>query len=400
MSRLCLTFLCDGLTFSSGFDPPNFRPGGAVGFLIESKTGRSSLLLFRLWPIIQNYIKRTEIFSNMKVSNPIDIASKKIQYESAGAFNFRTLKMGIGPNRARRPFWLPAANYYVLAVAMVAAVFFVLWGALTEVSVDMPWVIAGVIASMLLAGAVILRETVLRRQYNRFLRAQREAGRGPIGRTSTLRESRASGKLSLEQNEAILAEIRQKSDAAKVLSKFSAGHREVFEICSEYISRNERELSRVNAGSPRLAPLLKSRARIADLQRFHLLQWAEIEARTLAAEAGNRTDPAEQIEAAQSALGVIESALATYPAEPSLIESRELLQDLVVSVRVSRWVEEAERAVFKGEFARGKSLYRDALFDLGRDNLRSRARDEAAAKLNAEIGRLEEMENRLADFGN
>jgi hypothetical protein len=41
-----LTFRCDGRNFSSGREPPNLCVGGAVGFLIESKTGRSSAFFF------------------------------------------------------------------------------------------------------------------------------------------------------------------------------------------------------------------------------------------------------------------------------------------------------------------------------------------------------------------
>jgi len=46
-SFLCLAFRPEGSTFASGREPPNFCPGGAVGFRIESKTGRSSTFFFR-----------------------------------------------------------------------------------------------------------------------------------------------------------------------------------------------------------------------------------------------------------------------------------------------------------------------------------------------------------------
>jgi len=44
---LCLAFLPDGSTLSSGREPPNFCPGGAVGLRIESKTGRSTFFFRR-----------------------------------------------------------------------------------------------------------------------------------------------------------------------------------------------------------------------------------------------------------------------------------------------------------------------------------------------------------------
>lgn len=293
-------------------------------------------------------------------------------------------------NRNRRPFWLPASNYYMLAVAVTGVFFFVAWGILHDGGMDAPWIAAGIGASIFLAGAVVLRETVLRRSQNRFLREEREMGGRGYGR---LGDHAHPNKLTLERNAAILSEIKQKSDAAKVLNRFSAGHREVFELCGEYIARNESELSTVSAGSPRLAPLLKSRAAVSDYHRYHLLQWAEIESRALTGEAQNRANPEEKIEAAKNALDVIESALRSYPSEPSLIESRELLQDLTVSIKVSHWVEEAGRAAFKGDYAQAKSLYRDALFYLGRDNIQSAGREQAAMQINAEIEKIRALES-------
>ena len=68
-------------------------------------------------------------------------------------------------NRMRPPFWLPASNYYVLAVAIALAFFFVVWGILDDVDgVRAPWQTAGVSASILLVGAVVLREMILRRR--------------------------------------------------------------------------------------------------------------------------------------------------------------------------------------------------------------------------------------------
>src|SRR5688572_26048007 len=132
-------------------------------------------------------------------------------------------------NGKRRPFWLPASNYYFLTVAVAAAFFFIVWGMLNELAVEMPWAVAGVSASILMAGAVVLRETVLRRGQNRYLREQRNLGRRAHSIGSSFSDTRHPEKLTLEKNAAILGEIKKKSDAAKVLNKFSAGHREVFE---------------------------------------------------------------------------------------------------------------------------------------------------------------------------
>ena len=297
-------------------------------------------------------------------------------------------------NRVRRPFWLPASNYYVLAVAISTAFLFLVWGILHDGGEETPWITAGIGACILLSGAVILREIVLRRAHDRFVRQQRMMESRVFSEGRSFGGKRNPNKLSLERNAAMLSEIKQKSDAAKVLNSFSAGHREVFELCSGYLARSETELKTVSAGSPRLTAILKGRNRAADYHRFHLLRWAEIEAKTLTDEARGRTNPDEKIESAQNALKVIDTALGSYPSESSLLESQQLLRELIVSIKVSHRVDEAERAAFKGDYTQARSLYRDALYDLGRDNIHSPGRLQAAQRINAEIDRLRALENK------
>ncbi|HMJ08909.1 MAG TPA: hypothetical protein VK468_07880, partial [Pyrinomonadaceae bacterium] len=83
--------------------------------------------------------------------------------------------------RPRRPFWLPASNYYVLAVAIVCGVFFLLWGILNEDGEQTPWIAAGIAASGVLIGAVFLREVFLRSARNKFLSDQRRLDRSLQG---------------------------------------------------------------------------------------------------------------------------------------------------------------------------------------------------------------------------
>lgn len=295
-------------------------------------------------------------------------------------------------NSRRQPFWLPASNYYVMAAAVCAAFFFLLWGILHDTGDEAPWVTAGISSSMLLCGAVILREVILRRAQSRLVRERREMDARYAKPPSRATYGRASSKLTLERNAAILDEIHRKSEAARVLNKLSAGHREVFELCSDYIHYNESELKNVSAGSPRLAALLKGRSSAAETHRFHLLRWAEIEVTNLTHEAQNRVHLDEKIEAANAALDVIEESLESYPSETSLLQSKALLQDLLVSIRVSDSIEKAERAAFEHEYSLARTLYRDALFDLGRDNVHSAAREQAAKRINEEIERIREIE--------
>lgn len=296
-------------------------------------------------------------------------------------------------NKPHPPFWLPTSNYYVLAVAISTAFFFLVWGILHDGGEETPWITAGVSASVLLCGAVVLRELILRRVRSRLLLHQRNLRMHVAGINTRIEDDKNPHKLTLEKNALILHEIKQKSNAARVLNKFSAAHKEVFELCGEYIGRNEAELKTVNAGSPRLAPLLKGRSAASEWHRYHLLRWAEIESRTLTAEAGTRIDVAQKIDAAQNALDVIESALQFYPAETTLIQSKELLVELVVSINVSHLVEAAEKAIVNGEFDLAKALYTDALFNLGRDNVHTDHREQAAKRIRGEIERISGRES-------
>lgn len=280
-----------------------------------------------------------------------------------------------------------------MSVSISAAFFFVVWGILHDSGEEMPWITAGVSASMLLCGAVLLREVILRRARARLLRQQRQMERRFAFSTAGIMETGQPRKLTLERNAAILDDIRRKSEAARVLSKFSAGHREVFELCSEYIAHNESELKSVNVGSPRLAALLKGRNTAAEIHRYHMLRWTEIEVTVLTEEARGQSESRAKIDAAQGAMDVIQRSLADYPAETSLLQSRDLLREMVVSIKVSEWVEKAERASFDRDLDLARSLYREALFELGSDNISSQSRETAARRINEEIDRIRASES-------
>jgi hypothetical protein len=300
----------------------------------------------------------------------------------------------IRQTQKRRPFWLPASSYYVMAAAVSIAFFFLVWGILHDEGEETPWVTAGVGASLILAGAVVLREIILRHARERFVQMERRVKQNVSEARAQIGDLPTGEKLTLERNSAILKHIRQKSDAAKVLSKFSAGHREVFELCTEYLARNESELTTVSAGSPRLAALLRGRNVATQMHRFHTLQWAEIEARALTTEANTAAAASEKLRAAQEAMQVVDLALQSYPTEERLLESRTVLRELSVSIKVSDLVEQAERAAFKNDYRSAIGIYRDALFYLGRDNVHTVERQAAAGRITAEMDRLRLLDGR------
>lgn len=289
-----------------------------------------------------------------------------------------------------RPFWLPASNFYILAVAAAIAFFFLVWGILHDGGDPTPWIPAGIGSSILLAAAVILREVVLRNARNRFLASQRKLDMSLRAVRPRTVETGDKGKFTLEKNASILRQIEQKSDAAKVLGKFGEGHKEVYELCEEYVQAVEQELPNVGVGSPRLAALRRGREFVNERRHYHLLQWAEIEARLLTSEAKTRAKITERLDTAQRALAVVDFALSVYPHDPSLLESEKVLREFVASIKVSNYIEKAERAAFKGNNKRALSLYQDALFELDRIDGNDRS-EIARGKIAGEIASVKQL---------
>jgi tetratricopeptide (TPR) repeat protein len=202
-------------------------------------------------------------------------------------------------------------------------------------------------------------------------------------------------KLTLEKNAAILKEIAQKSEAASVLGKLPEAHWEVFELCDHYLNRSEKELETVRVGSPRLATLNRSREKVRNLHKFHLLAWSSAESRSLIQEAQTSVTISKKLEIATRALNILDSALQFYPNEQTLLESATAVNEFIASAKISHWIEQAERAAFKGNYKRAINHYRDALFYLARQNVRSSERDLIADKINLEIGKLKEISTEL-----
>ncbi|HNU06724.1 MAG TPA: hypothetical protein PKO33_03090 [Pyrinomonadaceae bacterium] len=288
----------------------------------------------------------------------------------------------------RRPFWLPASNYYFLAIGVAVALFFVIWGILHDGQESMPWIPAGIISGIIIFGAVFLREIILRRYQRRYLIDQQKLDRNLRAVRATSPGTRSVAKLSIERNAELVRRIKKKSAAAKTLMRLAEGHFEVFEFCSEYLALAEEQMKSVGTGSPRLAAIRKGRETAETIRKEHLLLWAEIEAKRFTKDAIGRVTISERIETAQKASDVLETALEYYPDEATLVNSKLAVAQVIGSMRVGHWIEQAERAQFKGNYRRAVSLYKDALFFLARDGDQVPDAETVAARINSEIEKI------------
>jgi hypothetical protein len=295
--------------------------------------------------------------------------------------------------RPRRPFWLPASNYYVLASGTVLGVFFLAWGVLQDSGEPSPWIVAGVLGSSVLVVAVLLREVFLRSARNRFQMNQRRLDQSLNlnGLHGAARRTAQTDKFTLERNAAIIGEIKRKSEAARVLGKFAEGHREVVDMCIEYIAAAERELPTVGVGSPRIAALQRGKHIAREVHHYHMLQWAEIESRALTQEANNHVKITDRLETAQKAVGVVDYALNYYPHDDELRDSRSALTEFVASIKLSHLIEKAERSAFNGNHARAIKHFQDALFFLSRQSEGTQGQDAVAQMIAGEIERLQQL---------
>ena len=283
--------------------------------------------------------------------------------------------------------------------AAAIAVFFAVWLILREGGEDAPWIPAGFAASLILGLAVYLREIVLRRARVRFLTAQKQIERNLRQIPFSVQPQR----LSLQQNADLIARIRRKSEAAATFGHLSDNHREVFEMCAEYLRLNESQMATVHLDSLRFPALRRGREVVGQMHKFHLLAWAEIESRHLTQTARNQIKLAAKLETAQKAINILESARHYYPQTAELTDSIAAVRGFMASLKISHWIEQAERATFKGNRKRALSLYRDALFFMARENLPREENRLVAEKINEAMEKLrfyeiEEKEKKEEDF--
>lgn len=290
--------------------------------------------------------------------------------------------------RFEKPFWLSSLNYYILTIGVTIAFFFLIWGILHAAEEEMPWITAGIVAGLILISAVILRELVFKRTYQKTLLAQKRLDYNIKSLYKPTNQKQHSNRLTLERNAAIINEIENKSQKAKSLGKLPELHLEVFEMCREYLQKSSREIEGLLKSSPRYEAIRQGQRKLQNLHRFHLLSWASIESQLYVQTAKVQVGMSDKIENAQRALVVLDTAMQFYPDEQKLIESTEAIKGFIISIKVSHWMEQGERAAFKHHYRRAINHYRDALFFLARENERTSEHEMMAEKINLRIEEL------------
>jgi hypothetical protein len=256
------------------------------------------------------------------------------------------------------------------AAAIAIALFFLLWWMLQ--GEEMPWVPAGLAASVVILVAAFARLLAARR-----LRVQVRDDSLHY-RRETARRRHSSGIMNSTSLHAAALRALQKQSGEADITETPDAHRHIYELCTEYLAGAEKALQSPSLQADGRVALRAGQERVRDLQKHHLLTWARGSARAFTHEAQQRVRLFEKVETANRALDCIDSALKVYPDEAELHVSVRAVREFITSSRVAHWVELAERAAFKGHSQRAIDCYRDALYYLTRD--RPDAAGQAAAE--------------------
>jgi hypothetical protein len=284
---------------------------------------------------------------------------------------------------------MPSASGYILASgATAAALFFILWWMLYSSGDESPWVPAGLAASVVMLVALAAREVVMRRAWSRYIlehdRREQSAGES---KSRTGGDGGRRGR-PMDSYSARMRALQKQSAAANVPGALPEAHLETYLSCQDYLEGADEALRSAAVGNESRVALRAGQERARSLARSHLLSWARGAARALTHEAQQRVRVSDKIETAMRALDVINSALNLFPEETELRESEIAVREFIALVKVSHRVELAERAAFRGHYARAINHYRDALFYLARENMTEETRSDSAERIGREIEML------------
>ena len=278
------------------------------------------------------------------------------------------------------------AGYMFVAGGLSLALFWLIWMLLRSEGDEAPWIPAGLAAGFVILFAAAAREVVMRRAWARYTR-EMELVMGSTGAApGVLKAKTSSGNWpGMQAQVAALRGLQQRLAELDAPNTTPESHLEAYRLCEQYLTNTDESLRAPGGAAEMRAALRSGQERVRALQRKHLLAWARGEATRLTHEAQRRVRNSDKIETAQRALEVLDEALRVYPGEQELVDSSVALRNFVASVKVGQWVEMAERAAFRGKYARAVARYRDALFYLSRCEMSEDARDEAAVRIHREI---------------
>ena len=231
----------------------------------------------------------------------------------------------------------------IAAIIVAAFLGLLLWWLLANGGDDAPWLPAGLVVSVILLVALSAREVVMRRAWTKYLL---ENG---IQEKSLRGESRRSQKkgLSSSHHSAALRAIQKQSSAADSSGATPQAHFEVAQLCHDYLASTEESIRSGNTGSEKGLAIRAGQERVRSLHKHHLLTWARGHSLALTRQAQQRARTFDKIETANKALECIESTIRVYPDEFELHESKAAICEFIASVKVSHWVELADRSALR-----------------------------------------------------
>ncbi len=299
-------------------------------------------------------------------------------------FGAKGARAGATRRRApARPMRMPSTAGY-MASAGAIAVFFALWWLLRAGEEEAPWLPAGLAAGGVMLVAAAAREVVMRRAWARYTREMEMEMRGDAPPRAVVKSANVPSTVHASAN--ALRALQQRLTKADAAGALPEAHLEAYRLCEQYLANTEEAMRSAGGGAPDVRAALRAgQERVRVLQKNHMLAWARGEATARTQEASRRVRLSDKIETAQRALEVIEEALRAYPGEQELHQSSVAVRNFIASVKVGQWVEMAERAAFRGRYARAIARYRDALFYLSRAEMGEEARAEAGERIQREI---------------
>lgn len=281
---------------------------------------------------------------------------------------------------------LKSINYYSIAVLACVGVFFFVMSLTNDGLEENSWLAAVVAALGTGLSMVLFRQIVLRRVREKELAARRLSHHIRIA-GSHFRPT-PSKKMTVERNDELVAEIRKRSDAAKVLGKVADAHKDIFELCEAYLKIASSEIARARTGSPRLPAIRNGASFAARRHKYHILKWAEIKARSAQLDMGSMAVK-DRLVAAEAALEAVDRALAHYPNEMALTESRRVLAAFFATGTIKSIIDEAEQAEKSGNIEAAVAVLRRAMESVHEGGIHFTDNPALRGRFEEELRRLE-----------